>query len=169
MTVVNPENNWVVKGERNNKIVALKARGFTVPAIAEYFSLSTAQIESILRDWRQSNPSLRHTDPLEIIDEMLHGYQADMQQLGEIAESTTSGNIAVGAINARMAARDRIIALLQSTGVLPHDLGKLRIELDIRYIAQKIVAVLNAHGVSDEVQADLLAALQAGEIQQIEG
>jgi hypothetical protein len=155
--------------DRDLKIISLTARGFSNEALGQKYGLTTRAVQKIVKEWRETTPTLRLSDPLEIIDEMLVGYKADLEHLSELAEKADNTSAAVGAVNSRMAARDRIIALLQTTGVLPHDLGKLRIELDVRYIAQKLVTVLTQHGVPDEVQTELLAALQAGDLPVTEG
>jgi hypothetical protein len=155
-------NSWQ-RVERDNKIVALRARGFPERAVAERFNITPARVGEIMEAWRSTKPKLRLIDPLEIIDQCVDGYQADMEHLSVIAENAGNSNTAVGAINARMAARDRIIALLQTTGVLPHDLGKLRVEVDVRFIAQQLVTILNKYDVPENVQQELIMALQQGE------
>lgn len=156
--------NGFERAARDNKIVALRARGFSEQSIATKFKIGPDRVHDIMEDWKATRPTLRTADPLAIIDEMIDGYHADLEQLSDIAENAKNDSAAVGAINARMAARDRIIALLQTTGVLPHDLGKIRVDIDVRYIAQKMVAVLNAHGVPADVQKELLTTLQQGEL-----
>lgn len=148
---------------RNDQIVAMKARGMSYEQIAAVVSLSRQQVMNIMSAWRETQPKLRTQNPLVIIDEMLEGYQADLNELATVAQATKNDSVKVGAVNARMAARDRIIALLQTTGVLPHDLGKLRVEIDIVYISKQLVTVLNKYDVSAAARAELLALLEVGE------
>jgi transcriptional regulator with XRE-family HTH domain len=149
---------------RHVEVVTLFARGLSKAQIARKLQLDTGHVSRIIKDFRESNPTLRSVDPLDVIDQMLMGYQQDLEDLAAVAENAKNPTAVVGAINARMAARDRIIALLQSTGALPHDLGKLSIELDVRHIAVQLVAILERHGVPEPVQRELLTALRGGQL-----
>lgn len=149
--------------ERNDLIVAMRARGIGERQVAASFGIDERQVYRIMAEFRDSHPKLREADPLQVIDDMLIGFQADLEELAQLSVEAKTENARVGAINARMHARDRIISLLQSTGVLPHDLGKLSVEIDVRYIAQKVVTVLGRHHISEEVQRELLEALRGGE------
>jgi hypothetical protein len=153
--------------ERDEMIVALRARGVSQRQVAATFAVSKETVARVCRLYRESHPTLRSYDPLEVIDEMLEGYQADLEELALLASTARSETAKVSAIVARMTCREKIVALLQSTGVLPHDLGKLRLEVDVRYIAQQVIAVLARHDVAEDVQRELLAALrgEAGEAQ----
>lgn len=148
---------------RNDQIVAMKARGMTYEQIAAVVDMSRRQVQNIMQAWRDTQPKLRTQDPLDIIDEMLEGYQADLNELATVGQATKNDAVKVGAVNSRMAARDRIIALLQTTGVLPHDLGKLKVEIDIKYISTRLVAVLNKYDVPIEARRELLALLEGDE------
>lgn len=151
---------------RDDQIVIMKTRGLTYNQIAEALGIDRGTALRAMQEWRDSNPKLRTKDPLDIIDEALEGYQSDLNELAMVSSTTKQEAVRVGAINSRMQARDRIITLLQTTGILPHDLGKLRVEIDIRYIAVRLVQTLNKWGIDEEVQQDLLAVLR-GEDEQL--
>lgn len=148
--------------ERERMIVEMRLRGVSVDRTAQTFGLNRDTVLRAMRRFRERNPTLRTQDPIDIVDEMLLGYQADLEELAMISATAKSDNARIGAVNSRMVARDRIIALLQSTGVLPHDLGNLKIEIDVRYIAQTLVTVLNRHQVDEGIQRELLEALRGG-------
>ena len=152
--------NHPERQQRNDMIVAMRARGVSERQVAQTLNVDRTTVQRVMKEFRAMNPTLRNADPLEIIDEMLGGLQADLEELATLSVTAKSDNARVGAINARMAARDRIISLLQTTGVLPHDLGKLSVEIDVRYIAARVVAVLGKHNVDEAVQRDLLDALR---------
>lgn len=146
--------------ERNDQIIGLSARGVSERQIAATFGVERTTVQRVKREWRASAPTLRNADPLEIIDEMLIGFQADLEELAFLSASAKSDNARIGAINARMVAREKIMHLLQSTGVLPHDLGKLKIEVDVRYIAARLVAIMGKHEVAEDIQRELMEALR---------
>ncbi len=145
--------------ERNEMMVALLARGVSQRQVAATFGVSIPTVKKALADFRATEPKLREHDPLEVIDMLLEGFQADLEELALLSASAKSDMAKVGAINARMVAREKIQNLLQSTGVLPHDLGKLKVEVDVRYIAMRLVAVLMKHQVPEGVQRELLDVL----------
>lgn len=155
--------NTAERQQRNEMIVSMRARGVSERQVAQTLNIDRTTVQRVMKEWKAANPTLRSQDPLDIIDEMLIGFQADLEELALLSVTAKTEAARVGAINARMAARDRIIGLLQSTGVLPNDLGKLSVEIDVRYIAARVVAVLSRHGVAEEVQRDLLDALRGGE------
>lgn len=146
--------------QRHDQVVMLRARGLTWPQIAEATGLSRNQCMLVMKQFRESEPTLRTQDPLEVIDEMLIGYQADLAELATISNTTKNDSVRVGAINSRMAARDRIVGLLQATGVLPHDLGKLKVEIDVRYIAQRVFVIFDKYKVPEEAQEEILALMR---------
>jgi hypothetical protein len=126
--------------------------------------VNPSTVTRIMQDYKASNPTLRTQDPIEIVDEMLLGYQADLEELAEIGANARNDSAKVGAVNSRMIARDRIISLLQSTGVLPNNLGDLKLEIDIRYTAQVLTQVLGRWDVPEGAQRELLDALRGGPV-----
>lgn len=141
-------------------IMEARLRGISAIRVAQMFDVSRDTVVRVMREFRNANPTLRTQDPIEIVDEMLLGYQADLEELAVISATAKNDNAKIGAVNSRMVARDRIISLLQSTGVLPHDLGKLKVEIDVRYIAQTLVTVLSKHQIDEGIQRELLEALR---------
>lgn len=155
--------NTLERQARDDEIVSLKARGLTYKQIAAALDIDrTTAIEAVKR-FRESNPTLRQHDPIKIVDEMVEGYQADLNELAMISNATANEAVRVGAVNARMAARDRIVGLLQAVGVLPHDLGRLRLEVDVRYIAERVVTVLEKYNLPESAHDELLELLSGSE------
>lgn len=155
-----PHGSTAEMAERNAELVAAKARGLSWAQIEATYQVSERRGREILAEWRSRNPALRTHDPIQIIDELIEGYQADIEELVIIAATTASDSARVGAVNARMSARQKIAELLQAVGVLPHDLGSMRVEIDARVTAQRMITVLNQFNVSDEVRDALVAALE---------
>src|SRR5256885_12552122 len=67
--------------ERNLMIVSERARHVPVSAIAKKYGLTERRVRGIIAEWRAQNPTLRAHDPIEIIDELLYGYQATIDDL----------------------------------------------------------------------------------------
>jgi hypothetical protein len=53
---------------------------------------------------------------------------------------------------------------MQATGILPHDLGTLRLELDVQTLAVKLVTVLTEQGATLEMKRAILEALKPDEV-----
>lgn len=148
--------NTTERKARNDQIVLLKARGMTYDSIASTLEIHRDTAIEVVKEFRASQPKLRHQDPLEIIEDILEGYQADLSELAMVSSATKNEAVRVGAINARMGARDRIVALLQATGILPRELGRLRVELDVRFIAEQVIVIMEKYGLPEEGMDELL-------------
>jgi hypothetical protein len=55
---------------------------------------------------------------------------------------------------------------MQATGILPHDLGTLRLELDVQTLAVRLVTVLTEQGATPEMKRSILETLKADALQQ---
>lgn len=145
---------------RNSEIVQAKMRGLSWESISATYEVSVSRCKEIHKEYRETNPTLRHLDPVDIIDELLEGYQGTIEELALISATTKSDTARVGAINTKMMAYQRISELLQAIGALPNDLGQLRVEVDARFVADAVVRVLQTFDVPDEVQDALIQALE---------
>ena len=149
------------KTNRGNQIVAARMRGLSWATIAGTYELSERQCQQILEDYRASHPRLRQRDPLELLDELLDGYQGAQEELAEISATSKHDATRVGAIRTRLDALAAQTNLLMLVGVLPRDLGQLRHDLDVRELARKTIAVFDRHGVPIEAKRELLLVLRA--------
>jgi hypothetical protein len=48
---------------------------------------------------------------------------------------------------------------MQAAGLLPKELGKLRLQADVRAVAAQVVRVFHDHGVPAEIETAVIAAL----------
>jgi hypothetical protein len=144
--------------ERNLRVVHRKMRGEFWEDIAKDEGITVRRCKAIMLEFRQTNPTLRHHDPVEVVDELLEGYAQDIRDLVaqyEKADTEGNRNAAVGSINSRMAARERITALLQGIGVLPQDLGTMHLVIDGRVMAEKVMSVLERFELPDDLFEEL--------------
>ena len=149
------------KTNRDNQIVAARMRGLLWATIAATHELSERQCQQILEDYRANHPRLRQRDPLELLDELLDGYQGAQEELAEISATSNHDATRVGAIRTRLDARVAQTNLLMLVGVLPRNLGQLRHDVDVQELARQTLAVFDRHGVSIEAKRELLLALRA--------
>jgi hypothetical protein len=148
------------RAERDSQIVAAKMRGLSWGQISTTYEVSERRCKEIHAAYRKANPTLRHHDPVDIVDEMLEGYQGVIEELALISATTTNDSARVGAVNAKMSAYTKITELLQAIGVMPNDLGSLKIEIDARFVAEQVMKVFTAYDLPPEVEDAMLKALR---------
>lgn len=150
---------------RDLKIVTARWRGATEDELAIAHNITPRAVRKIIAKWRESHPGLRlraAENPSDVVDELIEEYRGTAGWFTEIATRADNPSAAVGALRGRMDALEKIASLLQASGALPHDLGKLQLEIDVKYVAEVIVAAFERHGVPHEAQIEVLGAL-AGE------
>lgn len=149
---------------RNTEIVTKKWRGATDAQLASEYDMSARGIRKVMAAWRRDHPGLRlraAEDASAVVDELIESYEGTAGMFLELAESAGDNTAAaVGALRGRMDALEKIAALLQASGALPHDLGKLRLEIDVKYVAEVLVTVFEEYDVPQAAQIAVLTTLQ---------
>ena len=145
--------------ERNMQIVAQRIRRVPWSQISKEHGCTIRRCQEIFEEWRDQNPTLRHSDPQEIVDELLYGYQSVIEDFEKLATTADQDSARVGALNGKLRAFREMAELLQAIGALPNDLGTLTLAIDGRITAERIVAVLDRFDVSEEVEEAMLMAL----------
>jgi hypothetical protein len=138
------------RARRNAEVFSARARGLTWPTIAVRFNLSERQCRRVCAEHRAESGSLGDIDAADVIRETLDGYDAAIEDLALLAESSTHDGTRLGPIRARLDAVRSRWELLHAVGVLPANLGQLWPEFDAARVARQIVDVLDNHQVSPE-------------------
>jgi hypothetical protein len=149
------------KACRDDEIVKARMCGRSWRGIAADHSLSERQCQAVMKEYRESNPTLRHRDPLELLDEMLERFEGAQDQLAEIAATSPHDATRVGAIRTALDAMRAQAQLLAAVGVLPRELREVRREVDARRVVTVILDVFQRHGVPVEAQREVVATLGA--------
>jgi len=144
---------------RNAEIVQARIRRLSWTTIANTYGVSERQCQQIVHDYRATQPTLRDHDPLEIVDDILEGLEGAIEELAVVSHTTASDQVRVSAINAKLAAQKQIVAILQTVGVLPNDLGSLRMEVDARMTADRVLSVIERFDLPEVVTDAMIAAL----------
>lgn len=147
---------------RNQEIIRQVVRRRPKAAIAAEFNITPRAVNDVVEKWRRERPQLSKRDPVEIVEDMLAEYQAAMDDLGEVALSTTYDAVKVGAIRQRMACMRDMRELMQETGTLPKDLGQLKLSLELNVIAERFMLVLSQHDAPEPLVAAMMEALRPG-------
>jgi hypothetical protein len=151
---------------RNHALVALRIRrpDLTFVDLGFIYGITERRARGIWHEWRDTDRSmLTDEDPVDVIHEHIAGFRHLRAQAAVLAETTTSDSVMLGALKLVAEMRMRDIELRQETGLLPHDLGRIEIDLDIRFVVDQVVALLKKHNVPKAEIAELIAVLD-GEV-----
>jgi hypothetical protein len=148
---------------RNDEIVRDRLRQQSWKHIATKHGLSTAQCRAIYERWKRENPgTYQGRPPIELVQKQLEALEAWTEQLAEIADVSDVDTTKIQAINAQADKVRQAAEIMQATGILPHDLGVLRLELDVQALAGRLVQVLVENDAPVELKRAILAELKAG-------
>src|SRR4051794_31445550 len=111
--------------ERNRELLAARAAGETIAALALRFGLSQSRVKQILRDGQASSDE--QSGAVELAFERRREYAAIVAELSELARGLPEAQAAskVGAYRVLLDALDRLTALERALGFLPDDIGRL--------------------------------------------
>lgn len=141
---------------RNLQIWRLWLDGTDVPTLAETYGLAQGTVQNILTTMRSDAQRLSSMKGIDVVEEWVLKNRAGIGQLARVA-AAEKGATKVTAINSRLAREDKLLEVLQSVGLLPHDLGNLRVELDGIELANRMLDVLDRQGVLTPELMDAIA------------
>lgn len=149
--------------DRDARIVVDRVRGRGWRWLAEKYDLSERGCQDAFERWREHNDhKFEKVDAISVVHSMLDTYMALGEQAAEIAADADADNNKLGALNTQMSAMTKAAELCQATGILPKNLGTLKMEIDARVLAQKLVRVFDEHDVEPEVKRAVIAVLESG-------
>lgn len=134
------------RDQRDAVIAAAADRGIRYSTLARQYDLSKRSIIRIVTEQREKHHTelVTDADPMTFIQETLGQYEAGIEELALLASNTNHPTVKVAAIRTRIEAVKGRLELLQAVGVVPQNLGTIRVETDAREIARLIVNVLEA-------------------------
>jgi hypothetical protein len=147
--------------QRNREVVAARAGGETISALALRFGLSKSRVKQLLREAGPPSAT-KPASAMELALERRHEYAAAVHEIGRLARRLPESQPApkVGAYRALLDALDRLTALERALGFLPNDVGRLKSE---RALVEAVFAVFTEHEVPDEARRALVARLETVE------
>lgn len=147
--------------KRNLKIVIDRTGMKPWDEIAKDAKLTVESCRHIYYKYlRTGGPKLKASDPLAIAYEGAERYEHMQEELARISRTSKNENARVGAIRAQMEALEKQIRLYQVLGVLPHDIGALITEVDVRYLATKLEDFLQRFDPSPDDWRELAVVLR---------
>lgn len=147
------------KVARDRQIVAAKARSLSDATVADTFGVDASTVREVMAQWRETQPSLRSVDPIDVVEEMLFELRGSIEELALVSSTTTNDNVRVGAIGKRLDALKQMAHLMQATGVLPNDLGTLKVDMDVRAFAATVLRVFADEDVPDKTVGKVMDAI----------
>lgn len=155
------------KAVRDADLCIDHALGLSYPKLAAKYGLSESGARKIYDLWMQSEIE---RDAVEDKDAVMRAYEyrarfeAIEQRLAEIAvENADNDNARVGALRTLLTATNQRIALDQAMGKLPRQLGKLRIDLDVRHVSAVLVKVLKDYDFPEDGLREIQRVLKGVE------
>lgn len=155
---------------RHGVIVALKLAGWTVMEIAAQVEMTPRGVEMAYAKWRDADKldlaTMAGKNPLDFIHEHLAGFRVIRRTLWDCSLVATNDSAKVGALKACAEMREKEINLLQQVGMLPKELGRFAIDIDVHVTTAKVVELIAALPITEEQKADfadsMVAALNPG-------
>lgn len=144
------------KVERDRNIVAAKARSLSTATVAQTFDVSERTVETVMAEYRASQPSLRSVDPIEVVEQTIFELRGAIEELALISSNAKQDAVRVGAVSKRVDTIKQLTHLMQSTGVLPNDLGTLKVDMDVRAFASVVLNVFKEEGIPEEAVARVM-------------
>jgi hypothetical protein len=132
---------------RDTLIVTRRAQGWSFEAIAKEVKLSRTATETAYERKRASMTSLLELDAKKILEGLIEGLQfsvGDLEQLAVAALEERNVSAAVQAKKAANEAREKLQDLLQTTGILPNDLGTIRHQIEFHVVVVEVVNLVHA-------------------------
>lgn len=110
---------------RNREIWRDRTEGYTWAEIGERHGISARRAQEVVQEYREQDP----VDPAsrtEAMVEVLELLDRAIEQYAELIEETKHPAVKLGAINGKLKAVERRIAVEQSMGLLPHSLSLIQ-------------------------------------------
>jgi len=126
---------------RDSLIVTRKGQGFHTHAIAAEAGVSVRTVHRVLAEREAVGEALLDRDPIDVVKGLaaqLEASAADFEAMA-CAYADVNPAAAIGAKKGADQAREKLLLLLQATGRLPRDMGRLRDLMDIRQVAEEMV------------------------------
>lgn len=149
------------RAQRDQLIVNLRASGASWKTISEHpdVQLEPRSCRRVWSQWReQEKLDIQEMDPLDIVYDQLTRLETQVERLGDIAEDCRKSfpAAAVGAHRAQGAAMAQQAELMLATGIMPRNLGKVQVELEVRYVLTRLIDIFDRYGLPAEARRELI-------------
>lgn len=154
---------------RNLELIRDRLNNLSWLRLSQKYDLNLKEVQDIYNRWRTKNQAnYRGRDPLGIVQDRLNQLDAWTEQLADIADDDPRAEIKIAAIGQQVKTATRAVELMQATGILPHDLGTLKVQLDVQVLAVKLVQTLTDNGATPEMKRAVLETFKSNGMPQSE-
>ena len=156
------------QGLRDSQIVARRAQGWHLDAIAAEAGVNERTVRRVLAEREAIGEALLDRDPIDVVRQMAAQLQASVADFEAMASAYSDVNpaAAIGAKKGADQAREKLLVLLQATGRMPRDLGGLGDLMTMRALAEEMVDAVRAfkrgEADADHIEATFTRALGLG-------
>lgn len=137
--------------------------GLEFVEIAERVGLSDRQCRAYFQEWQdEDKTALVRENGVDIVHEALAGLRALRQEAAAVYRAADESNVngQIGALKLMADTRMREIELRQSSGLLPKNLGRIQVDLDMRFVLESIIHVFEQYAVPKEAGEKLVELLE---------
>lgn len=141
---------------RADEIFDARARGVRWSTIATQHGITERTAQRAYANGLASRPNPLEREPLDLARELLEQYEAAIEELAILAQSTAHDGAKLGAIRSRIDVITAKTQLLMALGVLPQDIGELAavVEADTT-----IKTIMRRNDVPPELLEEMIEAL----------
>ena len=156
------------QGLRDSMIVARRAQGCHLDAIAAEAGVNERTVRRVLAERQAVGEALLDRDPIDVTKQLVAQLEASAADFEAMASAYADTNpaAAIGAKKGADQAREKLLVLLQATGRMPRDLGGLGDLMTMRALAEEMVDAVRAfkrgEADADHVEATFTRALGIG-------
>lgn len=143
------------RADRIDAIVASRIRGIGWARIAAEHKITERHARRLYTERRAEARARPAPDPVALVQELLDGYDAAIEDLALLARDAPNDAVRLGAINSRVKAVTARTELLMVVGALPEDLGDIRLTLDADLFTERVFGVLKRAGLPQAVWDEL--------------
>jgi hypothetical protein len=145
---------------RNAQILADRASGESLTAIANRHGLTSRQVRSICNgaEGRLAAPAVAQSEAL--VMSVLAEYDSLARDLDRLSRRRNP-NTELGAVKAKLQLLKNRTAFLVQTGLIPGDVFAMEYDRDAMQLAETIIEVFDRYDVPDEVQLAVVEAVES--------
>ena len=142
------------KVARDVEIALDRARGLTWAKIAERHGISERQAREIVRGHRQGVLA-EGVDPVAECADVLAQIDQIIEELALVAVEAAQDSVRLGAVNGRLKAIQARAGIAQAVGLLPLDLGLVRVEFENQQLIADMLDLFGRYGAPPEAVDEL--------------
>lgn len=154
--VVLPGGETIDRTERDSLIFRAWLSGITTQTLAHTYDLDPSAISRIVAKARDEGSRAMNLKPMVAIEEHLLKIDWAIGELAQIGGSSkNNAGVRVSAISRKITAYKERLEMLQTVGLLPHDLGTMSVHINGLRAAEQIIEILERHDVGEDALLEI--------------